>query len=85
MCGCSVLVAVRLGLLLLCSGSPPLPSGCSGLIAASVGLRGSVCWLVIFLLSFLAIFTMAQISPIVINITLDGSNYPEWSFVLKLL
>ena len=25
-CGCSVLVAVRLGLLLLCSGSPPLPA-----------------------------------------------------------
>jgi hypothetical protein len=23
---------------------------------------------------------ISQISPIVINITLDGSNYPEWSF-----
>ena len=31
----------------------------------------------------LAIFTMAQISPIVINITLDGSNYPEWSFCVE--
>jgi hypothetical protein len=26
---------------------------------------------------------MAQISPIVINITLDGSNYPEWSFCVE--
>jgi len=26
---------------------------------------------------------MSQISPIVINITLDGSNYPEWSFCVE--
>ena len=26
---------------------------------------------------------MAQLSPIVINISLDGSNYPEWSFCVE--
>ena len=26
---------------------------------------------------------MTQLNPIVINITLDGSNYPEWSFCVE--
>jgi len=71
---------------LFCSTAVPCGSACS-LFWCCSALH---CFAVrIYLLlgasfnSVLAIFTMAQISPIVINITLDGSNYPEWSFCVE--
>jgi len=82
LCLCPVLLVLRL----LCSALFCWCCGCSVLLSwCFTVLLFAICLLLcaVRLIQLLQFFTMSQISPIVINITLDGSNYPEWSFCVE--